>query len=55
MFSGRTEAECCQPELQFLRNVLLRFASADPERAPHDFDEGEDMFSWPSVSSFPKG
>ena len=36
------QAERGQPHLQFLRNVLLRLAGTDPERAAHHFDEGEE-------------
>ena len=40
--SGRVKTECGQPPLQFLRDVLLRFAGANPERAAHHFDEGKE-------------
>ena len=38
----RVQAECGQPHFQLLRNLLLGFASADPERAAHHFDEGQE-------------
>ena len=38
----RVEAECGQPHLQLLRDVLLGFARADAERATHHFDEGQE-------------
>ena len=35
------QAECCQSQIQLLRNLFFRLPHAEPERPPNDFDERE--------------